>query len=64
MNYLLIGGAGYIGSHVAEIINKTDNNKVIIYDNLSSGLNDFIEQKSTFIQGDILDFNKLNEVFS
>ncbi|KJQ45757.1 UDP-glucose 4-epimerase domain protein [Mycoplasma mycoides subsp. mycoides] len=51
MNYLLIGGAGYIGSHVAEIINKTDNNKVIIYDNLSSGLNDFIEQKSTFIQG-------------
>lgn len=28
MNYLLIGGAGYIGSHVAEIINKTDN-KVI-----------------------------------
>ncbi|QVK05128.1 UDP-glucose 4-epimerase GalE [Mycoplasma mycoides] len=62
MNYLLIGGAGYIGSHVAEIINKTDN-KVIIYDNLSSGSSDFIEQKSTFIQGDILDFDKLNEVF-
>nr|VZR98509.1 UDP-glucose 4-epimerase [Mycoplasma feriruminatoris]VZS00883.1 UDP-glucose 4-epimerase [Mycoplasma feriruminatoris] len=64
MNYLLIGGAGYIGSHVAEIINKTDDNNVIIYDNLSTGFSQAIEQKSKFIQGDILDLDKLDQTFN
>lgn len=63
MTYLLIGGAGYIGSHVAEVINKNNKDKVVIYDNLSTGFEEFIEDKSLFIKGDILDFENLNKVF-
>ncbi|ADV34055.1 UDP-glucose 4-epimerase (plasmid) [Mesomycoplasma conjunctivae] len=63
MTYLLIGGAGYIGSHVAEVINKENQNKVIIYDNLSTGFKEFIEEKSKFIHGDILDIKTLDLTF-
>ncbi|TQC51276.1 UDP-glucose 4-epimerase GalE [Mycoplasmopsis mucosicanis] len=64
MNYLLIGGAGYIGSHVAEVINKNTTDKVIIYDNLSTGFIEFVEEKSKFYKGDILDLQTLKGVFN
>lgn len=35
-NILVIGGAGYIGSHTANLIKKQGYN-AIIYDNLSKG---------------------------
>ena len=35
-NILITGGAGYIGSHIAEKLEKTKS-KVIIYDNLITG---------------------------
>ena len=34
---LVIGGAGFIGSHVVEELLKTDVSKVVIYDNLTRG---------------------------
>ncbi|MBQ9626906.1 MAG: NAD-dependent epimerase/dehydratase family protein, partial [Treponema sp.] len=37
MNVLVIGGAGYIGSHVVKELNK-QGHKVTVFDNLSSGL--------------------------
>lgn len=64
MTYLLIGGAGYIGSHVAEIINKSKRDKVVIYDNLSTGFREFIEAESSFFEGDILHEKSLDTVFS
>ena len=36
MKYLITGGAGFIGSHIAEeLVNR--GNEVIVYDDLSSG---------------------------
>lgn len=58
MKILIIGGAGYIGSHVArEFLDQ--NHRVTVFDNLSSGLQENIFAEETFIQGDILDYERL-----
>ncbi|MBN1307653.1 MAG: UDP-glucose 4-epimerase GalE [Chitinispirillaceae bacterium] len=58
MKILLIGGAGYIGSHVAREL--LDNNvSVTVFDNLSSGQRVNIFPESEFIEGDILDYTAL-----
>ncbi|MBF0451707.1 MAG: SDR family oxidoreductase [Candidatus Magnetomorum sp.] len=59
----ITGGAGFIGSHIAEHIlkNKCD---VRIFDNLSTGKRsnlDPIKKHVEFIQGDIRDFNHLKK---
>jgi UDP-glucose 4-epimerase len=52
MSILIIGGAGYIGSHIAEsLIDKKYN--IIILDNLQTGHKRLINQKANFIRGDI-----------
>ncbi len=43
-NILVIGGAGFIGSHIVDQLLKEDINKVIIYDNFVRGTRDNIEQ--------------------
>ena len=59
--YLITGGCGFIGSHIAEALKK-QKHTVIIYDNLSSGyehnIADFRE-KITFIKADIRDMKAL-----
>ena len=61
MNILITGGAGYIGSHLAEkLINKTDN--IFIIDNLSTGHKSLINDQAVFIEGDIKDKNKLADL--
>ena len=52
MNILITGGAGYIGSHVAEQLANTKNN-IILLDNLKTGHKKLINKKSIFIKGDI-----------
>jgi len=64
MNYLITGGAGFIGSHIAEESVKDHN--VTIIDNLSFGnINNLskIKDKINFIQGDIRDINLLKDQF-
>ncbi|HOY46972.1 MAG TPA: SDR family NAD(P)-dependent oxidoreductase, partial [Candidatus Dojkabacteria bacterium] len=64
------GGAGYIGSHtVLELLQK--NHAVTVIDNLeNSSLHNLEQVKKmsgrdiTFIEGDLRDFNKLNELLS
>jgi UDP-glucose-4-epimerase GalE len=57
MRVLVIGGAGYIGSHTARALRRHDH-EVIIYDNLSTG-HDFLAKGFELIVGDIADSNKL-----
>ena len=52
MKILVIGGAGYIGSHVSKELLK-QGNEITIFDNLSSGLKENILAGMNFIQGDI-----------
>lgn len=62
MKYLLIGGAGYIGSNVANILLANKNNQIIIYDDLSTGNKKAILENAIWIFGSQLDYKKLTEV--
>lgn len=63
MKILLTGGAGFIGSHVAdELIAK--GNRIVIIDNLSTGFEYNINPESKFIKADITDFKKIEEIFA
>ena len=58
-NILVTGGAGFIGSHLVYCLIEEEN-KITIFDNLSSGKIGFIEKHLkntdfTLIKGDILD---------
>jgi len=70
MAILITGGAGYIGSHtLVELANA--NYHFIVYDNLSNASQESLKRVSkiigreiTFIEGDIRDTHKLQELFS
>jgi UDP-glucose 4-epimerase len=51
-NILITGGAGYIGSHVTEILLKRYS-KVFLIDNLSTGHRKLINKKAKFFKIDI-----------
>jgi UDP-glucose 4-epimerase len=63
MKVLIIGGAGYIGSHVARQF-LDSGHAVTVFDNLSSGLRENIFSDESFIQGDILDSPALEKAMS
>ena len=59
---LIIGGAGYIGSHVVlEFLNA--GHEVTVLDNMSSGQQINLQPKAKFIHADIQDRVKLREIF-
>lgn len=63
MKILVNGGAGYIGSHaVFELIKA--GHEVIVFDNLSTGNKAAIHSEAKFYQGDILDFDALDNVMA
>ncbi|MDR2767071.1 MAG: UDP-glucose 4-epimerase GalE [Treponema sp.] len=58
MNILVIGGAGYIGSHVArELLDR--GHQVTVFDNLSSGLRENLFSGAAFVHGDTLRYEQL-----
>ena len=63
MRTLVVGGAGFIGSHLVDKL-LADNFEVIIYDNFSAGRRENLENvadKVEIIEGDIRDFDKFKE---
>jgi len=62
-NILITGGAGYIGSHIAEIL-VTNNKKIFIIDNLSTGFKKLINKKASFYNLNILTTNKLKKIIT
>lgn len=50
---LITGGAGFIGSHIAEELVKSKKGEVIVFDNLSVGKKENIPKGCRFIKGDI-----------
>jgi len=60
MKCLITGGAGFIGSHIAEELIKLGND-VIVFDNLSVGKKENIVEGCKFINGDITNKEELNE---
>lgn len=62
MAVLVVGGAGYIGSHL--VYELLENNKdVIVLDNLQTGHRAAVPSGAKFYEGDIRDFNFLNDLF-
>ena len=59
---LVTGGAGFIGSHIVDLLIK-NNYKVVIVDDLSSGREQNVNKKARFYKLDITDQKDLAEVF-
>ncbi|MEK5036981.1 NAD-dependent epimerase/dehydratase family protein [Sporosarcina sp. FSL K6-3457] len=62
MKILVTGGAGFIGSHVVELLIKNGHETVVV-DNLSSGKKDAVPSQVQMIEMDI-NSQKLEEVFA
>ena len=62
MRLLVLGGAGYIGSHTAvELLDR--GHEVVIADNLITGYKQAVPKEAAFYKGDIRDYNFLNNLF-
>jgi len=62
MKYLITGGAGFIGSHLSEALNKRGDSVVVI-DNLSTGKNT-LSSSVEFIEGSIFDTTLMDKLIS
>ncbi len=62
MRVLVVGGAGYIGSHTVYELIK-DGQEVVILDNLSSGYMELVHPKAIFYKGDIRIKKDIEHVF-
>jgi UDP-glucose 4-epimerase len=65
--HFITGGAGFIGSHLADRLVRVG--EVTVYDNLSSGKLEFIshhldQRNFNFIQADLLDFSTLKQAIA
>jgi UDP-glucose 4-epimerase len=59
---LVTGGAGFIGSHVAdELLSR--GHKVVVLDDLSGGFEDNVPTGATFVKGSILDTELIDRLF-
>jgi UDP-glucose 4-epimerase len=68
MKYFITGGAGYIGSNLADRLLK-DGHQVTVYDNYSTGQLRFLEQAKLsesfrMIEGDLLNEQSLNQAIA
>lgn len=60
---LVVGGAGYIGSHVNRmLIDK--GYKTVVFDNLSTGTRENIFEDTEFIKGDLLNYQEIFEILN
>jgi len=62
MRILIIGGAGFIGSHLVNLLNNNYEHELVVVDNLSSGSRDNISSAIKFYEMDIRD-NDLEKIF-
>lgn len=60
---LVTGGAGFIGSHIADRLIE-EGYRVIIIDNESTGLRENVNPKAIYLRGDITRLNDLAKAFS
>ncbi|HVS80585.1 MAG TPA: NAD-dependent epimerase/dehydratase family protein [Pyrinomonadaceae bacterium] len=60
---LVTGGAGFLGSHVADCLIEAGND-VIVMDDLSGGFLDNVHPDTQFIQGSILDHKLVDSIFN
>lgn len=64
MNYLITGGAGFIGSNLARHILETEDAKVTLLDNLSKGSKDYVPEGAEFKKADITLLSRVAATFT
>jgi UDP-glucose 4-epimerase len=62
MKILITGGAGFIGSHIADALVKE--HEVMVLDNLSTGKKSYVNKKARFFNADIKNFSKIKNLFN
>ncbi|HTM91265.1 MAG TPA: NAD-dependent epimerase/dehydratase family protein, partial [Flavisolibacter sp.] len=60
---LITGGAGFIGSHVAQHC-LTLGHEVVVLDDLSGGFEDHLPEGVTFIKGSVYDETLVEQLFN
>lgn len=60
---LVVGGAGYIGSHTVKELNN-HNYPVLVFDNLIYGHKEAVNPRAQFTQGDLLNKSELQNLFA
>ena len=60
-NILITGGAGYIGSHISEVLVK-NKKKIFVVDNLSTGYRKLINKNAKFFKADILKSKRIRNI--
>jgi len=63
LRILVTGGAGYVGGTVAELLLQKGH-EVAVYDNLCHGHRSMVPAKAEWIEGELADRSKLEQVFS
>ncbi|SLL08784.1 UDP-glucose 4-epimerase [Mycobacteroides abscessus subsp. abscessus] len=59
---LVVGGAGYIGSHlVKELVEKEE---VVVLDNLATGHEESVDSRAVFVKGDLGNVEDLESIFT
>ena len=59
---LVTGGAGFMGSHVADHLLQMGHD-VVVLDDLSGGFRENVPERATFVQGSIMDHDLINRLF-
>ena len=62
MKIIVVGGAGYIGSHMVKML-LDEGHEVVTFDNLSSGFRDAV-LGGDFVEGDLANTSLLDDVFA
>ena len=62
MRILVTGGAGFIGSHVADKLIQLGH-EVVVLDNLTTGLVENLPKEAKFVEGDIADEHLVSRLF-
>lgn len=60
---LVTGGAGFMGSHVAEHLLRMGH-EVVVLDDLSGGFRENVPKEAVFVRGSILDHSQINSLFA
>src|SRR5947208_16781583 len=63
MKILVVGGAGYIGSICAELL-LDEAHEVAVFDNLTEGHRRAVDDRATFIEGDLSDRKEIEAALS
>jgi nucleoside-diphosphate-sugar epimerase len=63
--FLVTGGAGFIGSNLADKLAENSKNTVVVVDSLLTGNREYIKEKKNlrFVKSDVNNFNEISSIF-